>query len=337
MEARMSCRNFCFKTFVLAILLGGLTGTNLVSAQQPMNGGFYYPYAPSAAPVECETDAGTKAVPGIIADAEWLGWQIDSSNQNFATYNDPVWLTERKNFDSGPDGNGVRARLGLRTESMWDVIVGYTYFKGDDSGSVSVDNDPSSILVSTRSRLDLATESVSYNDSTELNAFDLEIGHSSDLHCLNFRPFGGFRWVQLDQTQGGEYTYRDDVNILRNNVLDSSSKLNAYGIRMGMEASVKLFGGLRAFGRGAGSALVGKIESTGSEIDEQMGTVLDRNFEETISTPVLEAAAGLAYGIGGFEIKGGYEFNSFFNAANFNGERSDVSARGFFAGVSFNY
>ena len=68
-----------------------------------------------------------------------------------------------------------------------------------------------------------------------------------------------------------------------------------------------------------------------------MGVVMNRNISRSVAAPSLEAAAGLAWNFGGFEIKGGYEFNTFFNASNINNVQSDVLTHGFFAGGAWNF
>lgn len=294
-------------------------------------------------------DEGCGGMPGFFGGAEWLSWQVSGSAQTYASALDPVYLTERYNKSVTPKGNGVRGRVGYRTASMWDVGAVYTYFKADDSGGVSSESDPGSAFVSTRSRVNIQTQSgledqtINYNDKIELQTLDFEVGRRIEYGCFDFRPFGGFRWLELDSTQGGDYQYaspnatQGSFTRTVTNTTESKSKLTGYGLRMGAEANVDLFGGFRAFGRGAGSVLVGKVKSTGTEDDAQAGQVLNRNYKETIALPGLEAAAGLAWKYDAFEIKGGYELNTIFNATNHNGQFDDLLFHGFFAGASLNF
>lgn len=275
---------------------------------------------------------------GLIADAEWLNWRTASSNQDFASFTDPVWLTDRSTESVAPQGSGIRARLGYRAASGWDVSWSYTYFDGDDSSSVAATADPSSVLTSPISVLDLPLNDAAVDATTQINVHDLEFGRWFAWNdAAAFRPFGGLRWAQLDETLDGKYRYDDLANVLRSNEFAHSSQMDGYGVRMGGEAECNLFGGFSLFGRGAGSVLAGTVESTSLEKDEVQGTVLNRRVSATKAVSSIEAAAGLAWQIQGFKIKGGYELNSWFNASSLNAKDSDVLTHGFFAGASWNY
>ncbi len=280
------------------------------------------------------------SAPGFFIGAEWLAWQVSGASQTYASAVDPVYLTERYNKDASPNGYGVRGKIGYRTASMWDFAVGYTYFNADDSGAIGADTDPSSVFVSTRSRLNLESQNVDFNDEIELNVIDFEVGRKLQYGNFDVRPFGGFRWLELDSDQSGGYEYAlagYAPNRLATNAIGSESSLKAYGLRMGAEAGVDFAGCLRAFGRGAASVMAGDVKSQAYENDATQGTVLNRNYKETIAVPTLEVAAGLALKLDMLEIKGGYELNTIFNGANHNGTRDDVLFHGFFAGASLNY
>ncbi len=299
--------------------------------------------------LDCGDECGVGSAPGFFGGAEWLTWQVNGGSQNYAVALNPRTLTERYTKDAAQKGNGVRGKVGYRTSSMWDVAVGYTYFKADDSGGVSSDSDPSSLFVATRSRANLATQNaqgpqaVSYQDKLEMQALDFEVGRKLQYGNFDFRPFGGFRWLELDAKQGGGYQYAPNgvatglPTRLASSDLTSSSLLKGYGLRMGAEASVDLFGGFRAYGRGAASVLVGEMKSKATEINEQDGQVLNRDVKETLAVPGLEAAAGLAWRFDMLEVRGGYELNTIFNGTNHNGRRDDLLFHGFFAGASINY
>lgn len=296
--------------------------------------------AGSCASEDCGLVAGNESAPGFFVGAEWLSWQVAGGSQTYASAVDPVYLTERYNEDASPDGNGVRGKFGFRFASGWDAAVAYTYFSADDSGEVSAELDPNSVFVSTRSRLNLNSQNVTFNDSVDLNVADFEVGRRLQYCNFDLRPFGGFRWMELNSEQSGDYEYPlagYSPNRLATNDLASKSSLKAYGLRMGAEANVGVVGCLRAFGRGAASVMAGDVKSTAIENDATLGTVLNRNYKETIAVPTVEVAAGLALKFDALEIKGGYELNTVFNGASHNGKRDDVLFHGFFAGASFNY
>lgn len=276
---------------------------------------------------------------GIIADAEWLNWRTSHSNQTFANYNDPVWLTGRSALNIDPKGNGIRTRIGARGTNGWDIAWNYTYFDGDDSAAGDTYQDPSSVMSTPLSCLNLGIDSVSVQSDTTLNIHDLEFGRWIGFGDPSFdiRPFASFRYASVNEDLDGQYRYGDPAGENRTNDFRHSSKMEGYGIRVGCETEFNLHPSFSVFGRGAGSVLKGDIKSVSFEKDEIQGIVLNRQLSNTLAVPVIEAAAGLAWRCNGLEIKGGYELSSWFNASSLNGESSDVLFHGFFAGGSWNY
>ena len=290
-------------------------------------------------------EGGGYSMPGLFGGAEWLAWQVSGGSGNsmsIANIIDSQTQNESGKKDSTPDGNGVRAKIGYRTANMWDFAVGYTYFEAKDSGNENSFPNFGSQLQSTRSVSDTNPQSINYDDRIKLQMIDFEVGRKLEYGNFDFRPFGGFRWLELDSKQGGGYQYANaggGNNPITDALLDDNSNVKGYGLRAGAEANVDICGGgiLRAFGRGAGSVLVGDVKSKGSENDSAFGQILNRNSSETIALPGLEAAAGLAVKLDGLEIKGGYELNTIFNATSHYGRRDDLLFHGFFAGASLNY
>ena len=114
--------------------------------------------------------------------------------------------------------------------------------------------------------------------------------------------------------------------------VSARSRLNAYGLRIGADVDLALTQGLSVYGKGAGTIAVGDVKTR----TFQNGDAI-REIKKTYATPSVEGGVGLSWKRNGFEARGGYEFNAWYNASNLNGRKSDFLAHGYVAGLGWNY
>ncbi len=311
-----------------------------------------YTFAPECAPT------ATRPY-GFLFGAEWLAWKTDADLPYARRINDSgATLDER---DLRADGSGLRGRVGFRGVTGWDIIGAYTWFNQNDNGAVF--NDANSALVSTKRGVDANFAEISGKLKTELQVVDVEVGKWIDRGSFAVRPFLGFRWSQLnlettdsfserapeggdlldgsvsmlDGTTDNETAFSNalsDSGLVGVGALYSKSRLNAYGLRIGAEAEIALAQGLAIYGKGAGTFAVGDVKSYSQYVGPSVQTTA---IKKTYFTPSLEAGLGLTWKVNGLEVRGGYEFNAWYNAANMNGRKSDFLAHGFVAGLGYNY
>lgn len=276
--------------------------------------------------------------PGFVGYAEGLHWRTNRRGLDYAAFLDPVWLTptELHSPQYGWD-TGLRAGLGYRFASGWDVTWNYTYFSTETSASITSEDSPGQVLIATRSQLDLgSTESVFAANSLKLNLHDLEIGRSFELNpSTALRVFGGFRWGMIDQAAEHNFEYLDLSQQTVDGSIAERNDMNAYGIRMGVQANWISHSRLSLFGRLAGSVLVGDFTVYQHEHNSVYGTILDFPRTQTEAVPVLECAAGLAWRSGGFEVQGGYEMSTWFNMAEIDRSSHDLVFDGLFFRVGY--
>jgi len=289
---------------------------------------------------------------GLFADFEWLGWQTDSLKQAYG-----VAVSEKNRvYDElslRPSGSGYRGRAGLRTITGWDLTGAYTMFEADKDGNVAGNLYTSS---------GKAVDEISAKSKVKLDIYDVEVGRWITRQQWAARPFAGVRWTRANQTQNVDSwnnvvveTQMDDDACLASfdevgsvpttvesvvaqgveSVL-ARSKSDMYGVRIGAEGNVALFRNLSAYGKFAGVVGVGDVSWQTVSSAVQDGSSVIRRAKKSYATPSVETAIGLAWRRGGLEVKGGYEFNSWFNASSLNGKNSDFATRGLFAGLSWN-
>ena len=274
---------------------------------------------------------------GLIGYVEYVNWQARRRGMDYASFLDPVWLTPRsiESLEYDRD-SGFRVGLGYRFATCWEVSWNYTYFHTDTSGGIQAEDGPG-ILNSTRSYLDVRSpigtpfDTVWAEAELQYDVHDIEVGRHVLLNQTTaVRLFGSFRWARIDQGLRISHTYRD---IFANGVtgrISNPTGMNGYGIRLGAEGHWTSGCGVRLFGRGAASVLVGDFHTRQVEMDEIEGAIIDFSEDYTQAVPVLEVALGAAWSRGPFEISGGYELSSWFNMAEVGRSSYDLVFDGFF-------
>ena len=111
--------------------------------------------------------------------------------------------------------------------------------------------------------------------------------------------------------------------------------MEGYGIRLGLEGQWRSKTGFKMFGRGAGSVLVGNFFGHMLEVDQVLGTMANYSISYTQAVPVFEAAFGIAWSRGPWEISGGYEINTWFNIGEVNKVSNDLLIDGFFLRLAY--
>ena len=296
---------------------------------------------------------------GLIGGAEWLYWTTDSDK---AFVSDAGVLGADSGTDLQSEGSGLRGRVGFRSLTGWDFIGTFTWFNEGDEAFATPD-----LFAEGMKGVDgLDVAAVEGKLKTDLQAIDLEIGRWMKLGTLDARVFGGFRWTQLNE----EYSYganrfhagtdsdllgelavmdgvdsdADDEALLWSEGTAASesiwsgsfsrSRLNAYGVRIGLETRIELGYGLGVYGKGAGALAAGRVKST--TYDGEGMVVLDETTK-TYLTPSVDASLGLSWKTNGFEARAGYEFNGWYNSGLVAGKKTDFLAHGVVAGVGYNY
>lgn len=271
---------------------------------------------------------------GLIAEIEYLGWQTEGANA-YATIVGP----SGEIFDDyalSPSGSGLRARLGYRALASWDVVATYTRFSANKNAVADANalGTNQSLVAPYGLGQKTHTDAIEGRLDVDLNVYDIEMGQWHYNAISAWRPFVGFRWTNLKENALSTLHNGNAFSQAYGNVL-SDSTLDAYGLRLGGEWERGLFRGLSVFAKGAGTVAVGELSSqTFCEINGQ--EMLLRQSKRTNAAPSIEASLGLTIKRGNFSVKGGYEFNDWFNAVDLDGKTEDFLTHGWFAGISWN-
>lgn len=281
-------------------------------------------------------DAGSKRS-GLRMYAEGLYWQAHRQGLDYASFDNPVWLTptvvESLNL---PRNGGVRAGIGYGFAGCWEIGWNYTNFFSQTQGAVASSDVPGTSLFATRSYLDHSVNAVQAQANLSYNVHDIEMSRAilvADNAAI--RLFGGFRWAMIDQDFQSTYQYRDLQSATVSGQIDNPMSMDGYGIRLGMEGQWLSSWGLKLFGRGAGSVLVGNFHGRMREVDQVDGTIIDYSPRYTQAVPVLDAAAGVAWCRGPWEISGGYELSTWFNMGEINRASNDLILDGLFLRLAY--
>jgi hypothetical protein len=343
---RMECR-------IAALMVAMLAAP--VWAQDNLTGGTSGQTAPGG---DCCVPACYRG-PGLIVFADYLNWKARSDSlefvDRFSTVNATQTTTTEAENVSLPQQSGFRAGLGYRFASQWDVAWSYTYYftNGQNAADAAIGAGltvPGIVSMG-------ALRHVAGQANLRYNVNDLEIGRWIHLDDhVDLRLFGSVRYA-MTETNGredltGHYfdELRADVDTVGNTHI--RSKMDACGIRLGGEGRWRIGdSNLSLFGRGAGSVLAGRFENVGTYFVEgtssrdpyydYQNTFVNRH-NDTHAVCVIEAAAGVAYQYGNWELSGGYELATWFNQAvpitNVNEVTyHDLLLDGFFGRLAYRY
>ncbi len=263
---------------------------------------------------------GNSACPGWLVSVDYLNWDVRQRGTDFA-------ITTVGSEDVGPGpgpgavhnlgldrNSGVRTRLGYRTSAAWELVLGYTYY--ETSGADSAVEPAGGTLWATRSHPAWYEEATTADASGEFtyNVFDLEARYPVIRTCpVTVQIFGGLRWADIDQAFRVAY----DGRFFRDGQFSDVSGLTAFGLRLGGEGQWHLNPSWSLFGSAAGSILHGRFHSALLQTDVGGAeTIVDVRDDYEQAVPAIDAAAGVAWTRGPWEIRAGYELTDWFNLAD---------------------
>ena len=254
---------------------------------------------------------------GWTAQVDYLNWSLRRGDLDFAIPTDDSTLAvgagSVHRLEFGRD-SGVRAGIGYRTRTGWELAFRYTRFH--TSASASAEEPVGGNLWATRSHPNRNEEAqtATAQGSLDLDVFDLEAGHAFEINRFtSLRLFGGLRWANIDQALQFGYDGRD----FDNGVVSLPVGFNGFGIPLGLEGRWRLCRGWSLFGRGTGSVMYGNFHSRMLETNvsgADMIVDVSDNYRQVV--PVLEAAVGTSWRNDWLEVSGGYEFAGWLNLGN---------------------
>ena len=202
--------------------------------------------ATASSPVSSPSDEpAIAAKSGFFVGIDYLNWAARGSIWTFASATTATEDPTRGNYlvlDSSRN-SGVRAEIGYRFPSGWDVGYQFTHF---DAQASSPPYDGVTPYV------------VGGDASFRYNVNDLEIGRTFNVdNSADFRVFGGLRWALIDLDRNA-YLPPGSDRFAQGTVEENSSQLDAIGIG---------FGGLARWWIGdTGVSLFGRGACTGSRV-----------------------------------------------------------------------
>jgi hypothetical protein len=263
-----------------------------------------------------DKDLGDAVCPGWLVSVDYLNWDVRQRSTDFAITTDDSAVVGRgavHHLDMDRN-SGVRTSLGYRLGSGWELALGYTYFQTD--GVASAAEPAGGNLWATRSHPALYEEALTADASGEFtyNVFDLEARYPLVRSCpVTAQILGGLRWADIDQALRVAY---DGRNFTDGQFSDVSS-MTAFGLRLGAESQWHLNSSWSLFGNAAGSILYGRFHTALLETNRAgLETVVDIRDDYDQAVPVIDAAVGVAWNRGPWEIRGGYELANWFNLAD---------------------
>ncbi len=295
-------------------------------------------------PVPEETGLGSGGCDhgGVIGSVDYLNWAARRSGLDFAAVIDPTKLvsplpfaplaTDSLDFSRA---SGTRASVGYRFAETWDIDCTYTYFHTNGEDSVTQGPGALTGLLATQSFFDKTLMgSVEADGSLGLQVYDFEASWRSLLNEeFGFRAFGGFRWANLDQQFNNSYSYVLGVTPVKGTI-HLPSNMDAGGVRFGAEIQWLGPNGVRVFAQGAQSILVASFGTAQEESDTFHGVVINLAGSSTQVVPVTEAAAGIGWRYGVWEVSGGYEMSNWFNLAQANRSSQSLLLDGCFVRIA---
>jgi hypothetical protein len=309
-----------------------------VSADTPWFQRFLLPVPEATGPV----DGGLACCrPGLLANVDYLNWLGRRSGMDFAALDTGNGLgkptaisTESLDFDRA---NAFRAGLGYRFCNGWDVLWTYTYFHVENEQTVT-NNSTNFALFATQSYYSTGqssqepVSSITADGTLQVNIQDFDAEWSSCLNdTIGFKAFGGFRWAKIDQNFNNTYTTPAGGT----GTVSLPNNMDGEGIRLGAELEWRSPIGFRVFGRAAESILVADFQTAQHENDPFVGITLNTSGSTTVVVPVIEAAVGVSYARGPWELRAGYEMSDWFNMVQLNRPAQSLFLDGYFISCSF--
>lgn len=259
---------------------------------------------------------GDAVCPGWFVSLDYLNWDVRQRSTDFAITTDDSAVVGRgavHHLDMDRD-SGVRTSLGYRLGSGWELALGYTYFQTD--GAASAVQPDGGVMWATRSHPAINEDALTADASGEFtyNVFDLEARYPLVRNCpVTVQIFGGLRWADIDQALRVAY----DGGSFNDGQFSDVSSMTAFGLRLGAESQWRLNWSWSLFGNAAASILYGRFHTALLETEVAgTDTIVDVRDDYDQAVPVIDAAVGVAWNRGPWEIRGGYELANWFNLAD---------------------
>ncbi|MGA2030973.1 MAG: Lpg1974 family pore-forming outer membrane protein [Thermoguttaceae bacterium] len=275
---------------------------------------------------------------GAFGYADYLNWSARRKSLDYAAVVDPTQLANPKGFTplateslAFSRTGGARLGIGYAFSNGWDVSWNYTYFRTHGENSIAATPGALTGVLATQSFFNTTPmDFVEADGSLQLQIHDAEAGwHSLLSDSVGFRAFGGFRYATLEQEFNNSYGYTLGGTPV-DGTINLHTNMDAEGIRFGAELQWHSTQGFYVFGRGATSLLVATFHTQQQESDSLHGSIVDVPESATQVVPVLEAAAGLGWCHGPWELSAGYEMSNWFNMVAVNRPSENLLIDGFF-------
>lgn len=219
------------------------------------------------------------------------------------------------------DADSLRIGLTYRPpNTAWDITASRISFTTEAEQSVV--EPTNGFLFSTITHPFQNESALSADASTKLDfsTIDIELGHTFKVgKNLGLRLFGGLHFSDIDQKMAVNYDGRD----FNNSTVNIENSFRGFGPRIGSEIKLNLGNDLSIFSKGAASLLLGDLDTTYQETDNNGADVVARVSEDRDHhiVPGMELTLGLnwkpqiaknSY----FNFSLGYEYQYWFNVAN---------------------
>jgi len=287
--------------------------------------------------------------PGWFGSVDYLHWQITRDDLAFAI-DDPAGLgvpnsgAAVRSLDYG-FSNGIRAAVGTRTDSGWEIGFRYTHFSADDQRSfvpgagrvLAVQSSPATGLTN--------ADSVSATARLLLNLYDLEAGYWFDLgDSVSLLALAGVRFGEVDQHLRARYNGGAFVN----GDISVPTDVDLFGGRLGGAIHYQHSSAVSLFCNTSVTLAASTIQASRREINAGQ-TVIDVSRRTEPVIPQAELSLGARYSHGPWGIAIAYDWSNWFNLASplefadsFNGgvigaTQRDLGLHGFSISASFAY
>jgi hypothetical protein len=284
---------------------------------------------------ECQAPDGGWACcypTGVVGHVEYLNWAARRTNLDYAAVVNPAQLPvpatgftrlETFTLDFARD-EGLRAGIGCHFAAGWDLMWTYTQFHTEGQTALTESNVTSLGLIPTRSIfsgtpsaivMSSGTDKIEADGSIQLKMHDIEGDWRYRLNeTVDFRGFAGFRLAFLDEQFNNQFSFKFQGFIPEKGGIQQPIDMVAAGLRCGAELGWRTQWGLRVFGSAAPSILVADFKTRQFETNTLFGgTIIDQTSTTVQVVPVLEAAVGVGWCHGPWEVSAGYEVSDWFN------------------------
>jgi len=219
------------------------------------------------------------------------------------------------------DADSLRIGLTYRPQNTaWDITATRISFSSEAEQSAV---EPTNGFLFSSITHPFQNESALTADATaelDFGATDIELGNSLKIgKNLGLRLFGGVHFSDINQKMAVNYDGRD----FNNSNLNIDNSFTGFGPRIGSEIKLNLNNGLSLFAKGAGSLLLGELDTEYQETDNNDADVVAQISTEQNShlVPGMELSFGLSYSppMGNstnLNLSLGYEYQHWFNVAN---------------------